>query len=375
MLNAYRGIYSDRYPVAPEFWAYYPAKVLGVDMIELERKVPHWQALLATFKKYKTEGWGCADAKPLNPDARTKVTERWLDDGRYEVVTSSSYKNKVFQSIRVYDKSNPSWCEEYPVKRLEDISAYMDMTLSPDIEFDFTDAIAAHKAVGEDYLLEFGVGIPFFDFIAASMGFETAIMCFSTADQQMLEHLQHKYAEYVSALIDNICRSTTFESIFMGCLYSCPSLIGPHMWRKWDKPHITVIAQTVHKHGKVMHIHYHGNCLETLEDLAETAVDCVCPFERPPGGDIDGIEGLKLVRNKLADKVTMNGNVHTVETLIRGTPEMVREEVRQIKEAFTDTPRMIIGTGDQVGHETPEENILAMIEEAKLTQVPQFKQK
>lgn len=35
---------------APEFWCYYTAKVLGVDMIELEREIPLWQALHSTFK-------------------------------------------------------------------------------------------------------------------------------------------------------------------------------------------------------------------------------------------------------------------------------------------------------------------------------------
>ena len=34
MLNAYKGVFSDRIAISPEFWYYYPAKVLGVDMIE-----------------------------------------------------------------------------------------------------------------------------------------------------------------------------------------------------------------------------------------------------------------------------------------------------------------------------------------------------
>ncbi len=63
----------------------------------------------------------------------------------------------------------------------------------------------------------------------------------------------------------------------------------------------------------------------------------------------------------------MNGNVHTVETLIRGNPEKVRGEVREILDAFRGNPRLILGTGDQVGRETPEENIIAMIEEGKLS--------
>ena len=63
----------------------------------------------------------------------------------------------------------------------------------------------------------------------------------------------------------------------------------------------------------------------------------------------------------------MNGNVHTVETLIRGRPADARREVREILEAFRGNPRVIIGTGDQVGRETPEENLHAMIEEATRT--------
>jgi hypothetical protein len=51
--------------------------------------------------------------------------------------------------------------------------------------------------------------------------------------------------------------------------------------------------------------------------------------------------------------------------LIRGTPQDVRREVREIREAFAGSNRCIIGTGDQVGRETPDENLAAMIDEAQ----------
>ncbi len=60
MLNAYRGLPNDRPAVAPEFWYYYPAKVLGVDMIQFEREVPFHLALKTTFEKFGCEGWGIA---------------------------------------------------------------------------------------------------------------------------------------------------------------------------------------------------------------------------------------------------------------------------------------------------------------------------
>jgi uroporphyrinogen-III decarboxylase len=85
----------------------------------------------------------------------------------------------------------------------------------------------------------------------------------------------------------------------------------------------------------------------------------VCPFERAPGGDI---ADLGEVRRILGDRVTVNGNVHTVEALIRGTPADVEREVAEIfRQWGPDKRRLILGTGDQVGRETTDENIAAMI--------------
>ena len=105
--------------------------------------------------------------------------------------------------------------------------------------------------------------------------------------------------------------------------------------------------------------------METARDFVDCGIDCVCPFERPPGGDVKDENDLRLLRGILDGKVTMNGNIHTVETLIRGTPEAVRREVREVLAAFGDTPRLIVGSGDQVGRETPEENLFAMIDEVQ----------
>ncbi len=40
MLAAYRGQLADMVPVAPEFWYYLPARLMGVDMIRFEREIP-----------------------------------------------------------------------------------------------------------------------------------------------------------------------------------------------------------------------------------------------------------------------------------------------------------------------------------------------
>lgn len=363
MLNAYKGIFSDRYPVAPEFWCYYPAKVLGVDMIQLEREIPLWQALHVTFKKYGCEGWGCVSPEAKNPDVNSSSKFEKISEERYHGRITTKFSGREFACGRIYGNEEPSWVVECPVKNEEDLSLYMDMMLSEKTIFDFSLVNDAYSSVGEDYLIEFDVGVPFFDFVAEAMGFEKAILYFMSKNDTILEVYLKRYINFNIGKIRLACAETKIESFFIGCSYSCNSLLGPVLWRKWDKPFIQAISDEIHRHEKLLHVHFHGKSMETASDFADIGIDAVCPFERPPGGDVTD---LKLLRKLLGGEVTMNGNLHTVETLIKGSVEDVRREVREIKDAFVGESRLIIGTGDQVGRETPEENIFAMIEEAKV---------
>jgi hypothetical protein len=365
MLRAYRGQPVDRPPVAPEFWYYYPARVLGVDMIAFEREVPLWEALLATFQRYGSEGWGAAFAEVL--DAERVVSSRMerMEEGRYRETRTMCFRGRELVSQRMYSREEPSSVERYPVQRPEELAAYVEMQLSEAGRFSFEEAVTAHSRVGESYLLELWLGLPFFDFIAEGMGFEPALLYFLSGNDEQLHAWRERYIEQGRRLVEWASEATPFESFVIGCSSSCNSLLGPRLWRRWDKPYLRAMSEEVHRRGRLLHLHFHGRCLETVADFAELGLDCVCPFERPPGGDVEGEGGLRRVRELLAERVTMNGNVHTVDTLIRGSPEQVRGEVQEIRRAFAGSRRFIIGTGDQVGKETPEQNILAMLEEGR----------
>lgn len=366
MLNACRGVFSDRLPVAPEFWYLFPARVLGVSMVEFERELPFWQSLQTVFRAYDCEGWGAAFPETENEDLKKTVSLKKLDGSQYRETTVIDYRGAQFESSKIFDLSEPSWAEKHLAEDPALLGPCIDLMLSGKNVFDFGKLNAAYERVGGDYLLEVWLGVPFFDFISELTGFERAVMLFSDSDEKQLEAWRERLIEYQLGFIREACQKTRFESFVLGCSYSCNSLIGPAMWRKWDKPYITRLAEELHHYGRLMHIHFHGKSMETAADFPETGVDCVCPFERPPGGDVEGLQGLQKLRGLLGGRVTMNGNVHTVETLIRGSEAAVRREVRQIREAFEGCARVVIGTGDQVGAETPEENIRAMIEEAKI---------
>ena len=367
MLNAYRGVPNDRPAVAPELWYYYPAKVLGVDMIDFW-KTPFHRALKITFEKFGCEGWGCIGCGVPVADVESRNEETWLDRNRLRRQSTVRTPHGVLTSTSLSDRRDAAgWVTERPIKDPDrDLKAYEHASIGGDpAQMDVTGLVDAWNEVGQTYLLEVYLGDTFFDYYGGGRQGEVEATVVDLAERRKeLEGLQQRYIDFLVRKARAICQNTPYESLFIGCTWSCLSLLSPAMWRTWDKPVIRAVCDEVHRHGRLLHVHFHGRCMAVVEDFAEIGIDCVCPFERPPGGDVAGAAGLKEVARRLGGRTTMNGNVHTVETLIRGTPDDVRREVREVLDAFAGNPRVIVGTGDQVGRETPEENLRAMIAEA-----------
>lgn len=362
MLAAYEGRFPDRVPVAPEFWYYIPARLLGVPMYQLELEIPHWQALQVTFKHYGCEGWGIvAPGVPDDYGGTRCTTTSQTGPGCYEQRSEMTSSGHSLTGRRVLDARQPSWIVERPIKDFDaDWPIYERMTLVPPAELDWRPVQDALDAVGEDYLLEVFVGFPFVDFAGEPRegGLEQVILDLVDHEAEM-RALQARYIENLVGKIEAAFAHTTARSIFIASSWSTLSLLSPRIWRAWEKPVLEAAVHAAHACGGLIHHHFHGRCMKVLPELAALGFDCICPFERPPGGDVID---LAEVRRALGDRTTFNGNVHTVETLIRGTPVDVRREVLEILEAFVGSPRLIVGTGDQVGAETPDENIWAMIE-------------
>jgi len=287
-----------------------------------------------------------------------------MDDRRFEVTTTIAAGGRELRSRTVMDVAEPSWLVERYVKDFDaDWPAYEQHALVPVELLDWRPVQAALDAVGEDYLLEVFVGFPFVDFMGGQREGELEQVVVDLIDREgEMQALLERYLAHIDAKTRAAFAHTTAKSVFVASSWSSLSLLSPALWRKWERPVLQAVVKAAHECGGLVHHHFHGRCIGVLKELGELGLDCICPFERPPGGDVADV---RLARRLLGEQTAFNGNVHTVETLLRGTPADVEREVLEVFEAFQDSPRLIIGTGDQVSGDTPEENIHTMIETAR----------
>jgi uroporphyrinogen decarboxylase len=134
------------------------------------------------------------------------------------------------------------------------------------------------------------------------------------------------------------------------------------MLRKVALPATKRIIELATAAGLPTHIHSCGPEKELVKIMAEeTNLTVIDPLERPPMGDCD----LAEIKRRYGHKLVLKGNLHTTDVMLRGSVDDVVRASREAIDAAAENGRFILSTGDQCGRDTPDENIMAMIETAR----------
>jgi uroporphyrinogen decarboxylase len=134
------------------------------------------------------------------------------------------------------------------------------------------------------------------------------------------------------------------------------------MFRKVALPATKRLIELATASGLPTHIHSCGPEKALVKIMAEeTNLTVIDPLERPPMGDCD----LAEIKRLYGDKLTLKGNLHTTEVMLRGSVEDVVRASKAAIDAAGAGGRFILSTGDQCGRDTPFENLHAMVETAR----------
>jgi MtaA/CmuA family methyltransferase len=133
---------------------------------------------------------------------------------------------------------------------------------------------------------------------------------------------------------------------------SSGDILGPKQYERFAMPYQKKIADAVRKKGALTVLHICGNTSKNLEYMVTTGVN---------GISVDQSMNLKKVREVLAGRAAVVGNVDPTNTLVRKKPEDVEAEVKRCIEDGTN----IVAPGCGFSPETPLENMKAMVEATK----------
>jgi uroporphyrinogen decarboxylase len=148
------------------------------------------------------------------------------------------------------------------------------------------------------------------------------------------------------------------------CVGGSGSLVfqTPEIFRRLAFPAARRVIELAAAAGVPTHVHCCGPERELVRIFAEeTELTVIDPLEHPPMGDCDLAELKRLYGGRL----TLKGNLHTTDVMLRGSPADVAAASRRAIDDAGEGGRFILSTGDQCGRDTPDENLRAMVETAR----------
>jgi len=132
----------------------------------------------------------------------------------------------------------------------------------------------------------------------------------------------------------------------------------PEILRDIALPALKAITRICKEAGIPSQIHCCGPERELVEMCAlETDLTSINPLEIPPMGNCD----LADIKSRFGHKLSLMGNLHTTEVMLRGTVKDVRRASLKAIRAAGMNGGFILSTGDQCGRDTPDANIREMV--------------
>ena len=154
---------------------------------------------------------------------------------------------------------------------------------------------------------------------------------------------------YIEAMLDAGCDAVMTTDDYSG---NQGPFMGPDRFCEFIQPGIVRQVAAAHAKGGLVVKHTDGNVWPILDALVETEIDAWHGIQPNIGMD------LRLLKEKYGDKLCFFGGVNC-ETLIDGTPEQARAEVRYAIEHAAHGGGLVIATGNVVQPGSQLTNYLA----------------
>jgi uroporphyrinogen decarboxylase len=273
----------------------------------------------------------------------------------YEIQTPRGPLSGGFTFMR----SDPPTSSGKPIKDLEKDLPKLRWLLDNVAGFTFDEYEERREEFGDAGIVGLDVTLPGLHVWGDWFRHEQAVYAlYDTPD--LVEEFRLLTHEFVMRLLDAIIekRPDNINIQSSGGI----TLQSPEIFRRLSLPTLKEITRRAKEAGIPTLMHCCGKARVLVSMCAEeTALSCLNPLEAPPLGDCDLAEVKKAYGGRLA----LMGNLPTTTLMLNGGPADVRRAAREAIDAAAPGGGFILSTGDQCGRDTPQENLFAMIDEAR----------
>jgi len=245
-----------------------------------------------------------------------------------------------------------SWREEYVFKGPQDYEALefviRDRTYAPNYE----EFAAQAEMMGDDAIMRANIGYsPLQEIIYVLMGVERFALEWADRRDRVMS-LYDALTEDRRKIYPLVARSPALIANYGGNV--SPEVVGRERFERYILPHYDEAADVLHRHGKLLGVHFDANAQLLAAGIASSKIDYVEAFTPAPGTDMS----LQEARAAWPDKIlwiNFPSPVH-VEPI-----SVIEEATRQLLREAAPGDRFLIGITEDVPGDRWRDNFAAIL--------------
>jgi len=188
------------------------------------------------------------------------------------------------------------------------------------------------------------------------LGFQN--FCYALADNpELIARMFERIGSIQAGVLRRIVQMDKVFAVWYGddLGYTEALIVPPKVYRQYLFPWTEELSSIAHGAGMPFIFHSDGKLWEIIPDFITMGVNVLHPIE-PKAMDINEVKA------RYGDRLALFGNIDLGYTLVRGTPDEVRAEVRQRIKDLAPGGGYAVGSSNTVARYVPVPNFNAMRE-------------
>jgi uroporphyrinogen decarboxylase len=361
MLTAMTGGTPDRVPAAPDTNWLIPARLTGRAFWDVyyHGEPPIWKAYNDCVRRFGVDGFSHHGTYHVPA----------LDGVESTSTVAHKDEERMVVKHTVHTPAGDLWSEETflhnlpptPTKKLVDDLATqckcLPYLLGDPERVDFSPYVPVQRDMGESGVVGLCMNLPTL-MTHWRQPTEAAFYDYFEQHDLLMEfiHLQEQHLERIARkLVQSDVRPDFVFFPNSGMI----TMQSVDIMKEISLPSLKRLTKIFHDAGIVTSLHCCGMERELVELAAsETDLDCIDPLEVAPMGNCD----LGDLKGRFGRTIALKGNLHTTRVMLQMDADGVEREARACLDAAMAGGGYILSTGDQCGTDTPDANIVRLVE-------------
>ena len=211
-----------------------------------------------------------------------------------------------------------------------------------------------YDRVGDQFSIHGEITSPF-DYFLDLLGYENALMALML-EPEKCKQIIARFAEGVKKIAVGMC-AKNIDAIKISSPFAGMGFISPEFYADFVMPYEREIITAIRGLGKHVYIHTCGHIGDRLELMCESGASGLECLDPEPVGNVDLADAFR----RIGDRMFIKGNIDSVNTLLAGDDEKVRNDVGKIIETGkTKGNGFILSTACSIAPLVTKERILML---------------